>query len=75
MTDSICKEMETRKMEFSVNYNSLYFGGGTPSVLAISEMKQIFDQINKHSNRSKQAEVTVEINPEDVTEMLLKGYR
>lgn len=75
MTDSICKEMETRKMEFSVNYNSLYFGGGTPSVLAISEMKQIFDQINKHSNRLKQAEVTVEINPEDVTEMLLKGYR
>ena len=48
---------------------------GNPSVLAISEMKQIFDQINKHSNRSKQAEVTVEINPEDVTEMLLKGYR
>ena len=38
-------------------------------------MKQIFDQISKHSNRSKQTEVTVEINPEDVTEMLLKGYR
>ena len=75
MTDSICKEMETRKKEFSANYNSLYFGGGTPSVLAISEMKQIFDQISKHSNRSKQTEVTVEINPEDVTEKLLKGYR
>ena len=75
MTNSICKEMETRKKEFPANYNSLYFGGGTPSVLAISEMKQIFDQISKHSNRSKQTEVTVEINPEDVTEKLLKGYR
>ena len=73
MTDSICKEMETRK-RFSANYNSLYFGGDS-SVLAISEMKQIFDQISKHSNRSKQTEVTVEINPEDVTEKLLKGYR
>ena len=29
MTDSICKEMEIRKKEFSGNYNSLYFGGGT----------------------------------------------
>ena len=74
MTDSICKEIESRK-KFSVNYNSLYFGGGTPSVLAISEMKQIFDQINKYTNRSEQTEVTVEINPEDVTETLLKGYR
>ena len=75
MTDSICKEIESRKKEFSANYNSLYFGGGTPSVLAISEMKQIFDQINKYTNRSEQTEVTVEINPEDVTETLLKGYR
>ena len=75
MTDSICKEMEIRKKEFSGNYNSLYFGGGTPSVLAISEIKQILDHLCKYTNRSKQIEVTVEINPEDITEILLSGYR
>lgn len=75
MTDSICKEMEIRKKEFSGNYNSLYFGGGTPSVLAISEIKQILDHLSKYTNRSELIEVTVEINPEDITEMLLKGYR
>ena len=75
MTDSICKEINIRKKEFSANYNSLYFGGGTPSVLAISEMKQIIDQISKYTNPSQLSEVTVEINPEDVTETLLRGYR
>ena len=75
MTDSICKEMEIRKKEFSGNYNSLYFGGGTPSVLAISEIKQILDHLSKYTNRSQQIEVTVEINPEDITEILLSGYR
>ena len=55
MTDSICKEMETRK-EFSVNYNSLYFGGDSIG-FSYFRNEQIFDQINKHSNRSKQAEV------------------
>ena len=75
MTDSICKEINIRKKEFSGNYNSLYFGGGTPSVLAISEMKQIIDQISKYTNPSQLSEVTVEINPEDVTDMLLRGYR
>ena len=74
MTDSICKEMEIRKKEFSGNYNSLYFGGGTPSVLAISEIKQILDHLSKYTNRSKQIEVTVEINPEDITEIMLIGY-
>ena len=75
MTDSICKEINIRKKEFSGNYNSLYFGGGTPSVLAISEMKQIIDQISKYTKPSQLSEVTVEINPEDVTETLLRGYR
>ena len=75
MTDSICKEINIRKKEFSGNYNSLYFGGGTPSVLAISEMKQIIDQISKYTNPSQLSEVTVEINPEDVTDTLLRGYR
>ena len=74
MTDSICKEINIRKKEFSGNYNSLYFGGGTPSVLAISEMKQIIDQISKYTNQPQLSEVTVEINPEDVTETLLRGY-
>ena len=74
MTDSICKEINIRKKEFSGNYNSLYFGGGTPSVLPISEIKQITDQISKFTNKSQLSEVTVEINPEDVTETLLKGY-
>ena len=75
MTNSICKEINIRKKEFSGNYNSLYFGGGTPSVLAISEMKQIIDQISKYTKPSQLSEVTVEINPEDVTETLLRGYR
>lgn len=43
--------------------NTLYFGGGTPSLLSLDEFKSLFDLFNLE----KDAEITVEINPESVT--------
>lgn len=43
--------------------NTLYFGGGTPSLLSLDEFKSLFDLFNLE----KDAEITVEVNPESVT--------
>ncbi len=75
MSDAICNEIDIRKNEFPKKINSLYFGGGTPSVLEVSQIEKIIYQISKYTKRSKQIEITLEINPEDVTELLLLGYK
>ncbi len=63
--DSLLKEIRS-------NYNfepldTLYFGGGTPSILSTSDFKQIFDLLNLKNA----AEITVEINPETVNKEYL----
>ncbi len=60
--------------DIDVNYkknslDTLYFGGGTPSVLPLEHVKKIFNKFNL----SECAEVTFELNPENATEEYLKG--
>lgn len=50
--------------------DTLYFGGGTPSLLTPSQAKQLIDAANPHPH----AEVTLEANPETVTPALLEGF-
>ena len=50
---------------------SVFFGGGTPSLLAASQLLSVLDAIE----RAPGAEVTVECNPETVTPELLRAYR
>lgn len=57
--------------ESLVPATSVFFGGGTPSLLAAEQLGAILDAIPRSSN----AEVTVECNPETVTPRLLAGYR
>lgn len=61
--------------EISVNYSgepleTLYIGGGTPSLIPIDLLRKI---ISKFSF-SNSAEITIEVNPEDVTEQLIASY-
>jgi len=48
--------------------STIYFGGGTPSQLNISELKQIIQEIFQHYNISDKVEITLEANPDDLTE-------
>ncbi len=54
--------------------NSIYFGGGTPSLLHIEELKKIFEEIRKNFKVDEQAEITIEVNPEDISEEKLKAF-
>ncbi|MFK8298225.1 radical SAM family heme chaperone HemW [Capnocytophaga cynodegmi] len=66
MVSSICKELILRKQEASNSQlQTIYFGGGTPSILSFEELKTILQTIHENYNISPNAEVTLEANPDD----------
>lgn len=76
MVRMMMKELENRKSELpGKNLDTIYFGGGTPSVLSGDELKFIFDSIDQHFSISPGAEITLEANPDDLTAAFLKDLR
>jgi oxygen-independent coproporphyrinogen-3 oxidase len=69
--DALCQELEMRKGDALVE--TIYLGGGTPSQLSIQKLQQVFDTIYKYNKVSAEAEVTIECNPDDVTEAFAGG--
>ena len=51
--------------------NTIYFGGGTPSVLSAEEINDIYAELSKYFIISDEAEVTLEANPDDLTKQKL----
>ena len=45
---------------------SIYFGGGTPSILSITEIQGLLNVVNKHYSLNKDVEITLECNPDDL---------
>ncbi len=67
MLDAILREIELRKEELSGEMvETIYFGGGTPSLLGIEEIKRILDKIGFHHSISDAVEITLEANPDDL---------
>jgi oxygen-independent coproporphyrinogen-3 oxidase len=56
-------------------FDSLYIGGGTPSVLSFGEMARVQECLQNHFKFSQDAEITVEANPGTIDAAKLKGYR
>ncbi|MCK4257069.1 radical SAM family heme chaperone HemW [candidate division WOR-3 bacterium] len=71
---SLKKEAELRKETFGKTYDTVYIGGGTPSVLKISELLDILKIINYNFNLSPR-EFTIEVNPGTVSSEKLTCYR
>ncbi len=65
--DALCHEMEMRGPE-QPSVATVYLGGGTPSQLSAPQLKQLFDAIYNIYNVEEDAEVTLECNPDDVTD-------
>ncbi|MCX2838175.1 radical SAM family heme chaperone HemW [Salinimicrobium sp. MT39] len=72
MVEAICKELLLRKEEISGDVETIYFGGGTPSLLSAEELQQIFDVIHSNYSVVENAEITLEANPDDLSEEKLK---
>lgn len=68
IVQAMLKELELRKGELpGKELQSVYFGGGTPSVLSQEELLSVFDAIAKDFSIAENAEVTLEANPDDLT--------
>ena len=59
----------------SIHADTVFFGGGTPSLLTASELRRIIQACRDSFDLSPDAEITVEANPESATEETLEGFR
>ena len=73
MIAALCSELVLRKLEFKdQEIQTIYFGGGTPSVLDTSEIEQLLQVVYTHYQVVKHPEITLEANPDDLTTEKLK---
>ncbi len=61
-------EVKARGHEITDETNTLYIGGGTPSVLPLSVFKGLLDALSEAGHGGPYEEFTVEVNPEDIVE-------
>lgn len=72
MVEALCKELLLRKNEISEPVETIYFGGGTPSLLEKVELERIFKVIYDNFSLVEDPEITLEANPDDLSEETIK---
>ncbi len=76
MVQAIIKEIQlSARVGVPDSISTLYFGGGTPSLLSIAELKLIFGAVQERFDLADAAEITLEANPDDITEAKLQQWR
>ena len=66
--DDVCAEIRVRAREMDDDPKTLYFGGGTPSVLPLSVLTRILITLDEVGHGGPYREFTMEVNPEDLVE-------
>lgn len=76
MANAICKELEMRKGFFGSQevVKTIYFGGGTPSLMPTDLLEKIIEQISRHYVTDLE-EVTLEANPDDLSASNLENWK
>lgn len=73
MLQAMKTEMMLRKDELqNKTLQSLYFGGGTPSILSVDEIHSLIDEALKYFSFDKDIEITLEANPDDLDQRFVK---
>ena len=68
MIHAFVREIELQKDYLNGEViNTIYFGGGTPSLLSPEELRLLMDAIRKYFSVSSSSEITLEANPDDLT--------
>ncbi len=76
MVEAILKELELQQGYLAgAAIQSVYLGGGTPSLLETKELEQIFEKINSLHRLAPNAEITLEANPDDLTPEKLRDLK
>jgi oxygen-independent coproporphyrinogen-3 oxidase len=75
MVLALAKEMELRKDEFEKEVvETIYFGGGTPSVLSIDDLRFLVDAVYQNYQVVEHPEITLEANPDDLNSEIIIQY-
>ena len=76
LVDAILKEIVLRKDYLQgEKVETIYFGGGTPSLLRTTEIERILNTLQKHQSVDSNLELTLEANPEDLNLEKLKELK
>jgi oxygen-independent coproporphyrinogen III oxidase len=78
MVSAIIREIELTAyfdLTKKTHIDTIYFGGGTPSILTVNDLELIFEALCKKFTVAGDAEITLEANPDDITDVKLKGWR
>ena len=75
-TRALCAEIEGYNETFSSIYNpdTIFIGGGTPSLLSPERIQRIFESIHRTFTVSENAEITIESNPNSLNDEKLAAY-
>lgn len=73
MVNAICDEIKLQK-DYLENeeISSIYFGGGTPSLLSENQLHKILNTLSQYFTINENSEITLEANPDDITPEKLK---
>ena len=68
MVEAICSEVKYRR-EYLENkpIETIYFGGGTPSILTKDELERLLDTVRSQFKVQEGVEITLEANPDDIS--------
>jgi oxygen-independent coproporphyrinogen III oxidase len=75
MVEALLKEIDITRGKNRRIITSVYFGGGTPSVLLRKELRAIMDEVRKVFTFVPDAEFSFEVNPDDMTEMTVPFWK
>ena len=75
MVAAIAHEMELQRNYLQGPVETVYFGGGTPSLLDAAQLSKLMVQLRKNFTISPTAEITLEANPDDITPEKLEEWK
>ena len=75
VTALVAEIRQYQKLAENYRVTTIFFGGGTPSILSGGQMKEIFDALRDVFEIQADAEITMEANPGTVTKENLQAYR
>ena len=75
LVECLIKEIELRKSDTNQTIDTIYFGGGTPSILSALQIENIVKAIQHNYTVNAAAEITLESNPDDITEDKLQQWK
>ncbi len=71
----LIREFDERLARLALSADTVYFGGGTPSILAPEQIYGILRGLEARISLDPDTEITMEVNPEDATDEKLTGFR